>query len=156
ARATWRDHAIRDHWSEQVDRSIHPHIKPIGLITRLIGAVTQPSDLVVDFAAGSFVVMHAARRLGRNFIGCDLMEVWSEDPLDPGIRGGLAIVEQGENGPHLLAAIDVPVVGSGAKERVDVIALQQWLLQHAPYRAFIERAQSYPAQGASSGFKFGR
>jgi len=72
ARATWRDHAIRDHWSEQVDRRIHPHIKPVGLITRLIGAVTQPGDLVIDPAAGSFVVMHAAHRLGRNFSGVDL------------------------------------------------------------------------------------
>jgi len=40
--------------------------------TRLIGAVAQPGDLVVDPAAGSFVVLHAARQLGRNFIGCDL------------------------------------------------------------------------------------
>jgi site-specific DNA-methyltransferase (adenine-specific) len=38
----------------------------------LIGAVTQPGDLVVDPAAGSFVVMRAADQLGRNFIGCDL------------------------------------------------------------------------------------
>jgi site-specific DNA-methyltransferase (adenine-specific) len=72
ARATWRDHGIRDHRSEKVDRKIHPHVKPIGLITRLIGAITKPSDLVVDPAAGSFVVMHAARQLGRNFIGCDI------------------------------------------------------------------------------------
>ena len=72
ARSTWRDHAIPDRWPEKVDRNIHPHIKPIGLITRLIGAITQPGDLVVDPAAGSFVVMRAAHQLGRNFIGCDL------------------------------------------------------------------------------------
>jgi hypothetical protein len=34
--------------------------------------LTQPGDLVVDPAAGSFVVMRAAHQLGRNFIGCDL------------------------------------------------------------------------------------
>jgi hypothetical protein len=28
--------------------------------------------LVVDPAAGSFVVMQAAQQLGRNFVGCDL------------------------------------------------------------------------------------
>jgi hypothetical protein len=50
----------------------------------------------------------------------------------------------------------VPVVGTGAKERVDGIGLQQWLLVHAPYRAFIERAQAMPKQGSSSGFKYGR
>jgi site-specific DNA-methyltransferase (adenine-specific) len=69
---TWTDHGIPNRWPEKVDRKLHPHIKPIGLITRLIGAVTEPGDLVVDPAAGSFVVMHAARALGRNFIGCDL------------------------------------------------------------------------------------
>jgi hypothetical protein len=42
------------------------------LVTRLIAATTEPGDLVVDPAAGSFVVMHAAKRLGRDFIGCDL------------------------------------------------------------------------------------
>jgi hypothetical protein len=35
-------------------------------------AVTQPGDLVVDPAAGSFVVMLAARQLGCTFICCDL------------------------------------------------------------------------------------
>ena len=72
AKSTWCDHSIPSRWPEKVDRKIHPHIKPIDLITRLIGAVTQPGDLVVDPAAGSFVVMRAARQLGRNFIGCDL------------------------------------------------------------------------------------
>jgi len=74
AKSTWRDHAIANRWPEKVDRSIHPHSNPIGLITRLIGAITHPGDLVVDPAAGSFAVMHAAHELGRNFIGCDLME----------------------------------------------------------------------------------
>jgi DNA modification methylase len=57
---------------EKVDRTLHPHIKPIGLITRLIEAITSCGDLVVDPAAGSFVVMHAANQLGREFIGCDI------------------------------------------------------------------------------------
>ena len=72
AKRTWHDHSIPSRWPEKVDRKIHPHVKPIGLITRLIRAVTQPGDLVVDPAAGSFVVMRAAHELGRNFIGCDL------------------------------------------------------------------------------------
>jgi site-specific DNA-methyltransferase (adenine-specific) len=72
AKSTWRDHSIPSRWIEKIDRDIHPHVKPIGLITRLIGAITQPGDLVVDPAAGSFVVMRAAHQLGRNFIGCDL------------------------------------------------------------------------------------
>ena len=74
AKATWRDHGIRDRWVEKVDPRIHPHIKPAGLIRRLIGAVTAPGDLIVDPAAGSFLVMHIAHELGRRFIGCDISQ----------------------------------------------------------------------------------
>jgi DNA modification methylase len=38
----------------------------------LIEAVTAPGDLIVDPCAGSFVVMHAALELGREFVGCDI------------------------------------------------------------------------------------
>jgi site-specific DNA-methyltransferase (adenine-specific) len=72
ARATWRDHGIPDRWVEKVNRSVYPHMKPIDLIKRLIAATTEPGDLVVDPAAGSFNVMHAACELGRDFIGCDI------------------------------------------------------------------------------------
>jgi site-specific DNA-methyltransferase (adenine-specific) len=76
ARATWRTKpVIPTRWPESIVRpkSQHPHIKPIGLITALIEAITDPGDLVVDPAAGSFTVMHAAHALGRDFVGCDLM-----------------------------------------------------------------------------------
>jgi hypothetical protein len=72
AKETWRDHSIPSRWTEKVDRRIHPHIKPAGLIGRLIAAVTKTGDLVIDPAAGSFTVMHVAHELGRRFIGCDL------------------------------------------------------------------------------------
>jgi site-specific DNA-methyltransferase (adenine-specific) len=78
ARATWTDHGIPDRWIEKVDRKVHPHVKPIRLLARLIAATTQPGDLVVDPAAGSFVVMHAAHQLGREFVGCDLVDFGPE------------------------------------------------------------------------------
>jgi crossover junction endodeoxyribonuclease RuvC len=77
--------------------------------------------------------------------------------VDPGIRGGLAIVSIGANAaPCLIDAIDIPVAGIGAKERVDVLAIHNWIAQHAPQYALIERAQAMPKRGASSGFKYGR
>ena len=78
--------------------------------------------------------------------------------IAPGIRGGLAIVFVGANGaaPQLVDAIDIPVAGVGAKERVDVLAIRDWIVRHAPQHALIERAQAMPKQGASSGFKYGR
>jgi hypothetical protein len=77
ARATWADHSIADRWVEKVDQALHqhikhPHIKPLRLIFRLIKATTKPGDLVVDPAAGSFVVMHAAHYAQREFTGCDI------------------------------------------------------------------------------------
>jgi crossover junction endodeoxyribonuclease RuvC len=77
--------------------------------------------------------------------------------VDPGVRGGLALVEINDSAaPQLIDAIDIPVVGSGAKERVDVLAIRAWVAVHKPDHALIERAQAMPKQGASSGFKYGR
>lgn len=77
--------------------------------------------------------------------------------VDPGIRGGLAVVAVADDAaPQLVAAIDIPVIGTGAKERVDVAAIRNFIDQHQPIRALIERAQAMPKQGSSSGFKYGR
>jgi crossover junction endodeoxyribonuclease RuvC len=86
--------------------------------------------------------------------------------VDPGVRGGLAIVSVGNisvgNGgdgafPAIIVdAIDIPVAGAGAKERVDVLAIRDWIVKHGPDLALIERAQALPRQGSSSGFKYGR
>jgi len=77
--------------------------------------------------------------------------------VDPGISGGLAIVEITDRAaPVLVECIDIPVVGTGAKERVDVAAIRNFIDRHKPIRALIERAQAMPKQGASSGFKYGR
>jgi crossover junction endodeoxyribonuclease RuvC len=77
--------------------------------------------------------------------------------VDPGIRGGCAIVMVRDGAaPEVVDIIDIPVAGVGAKERVDVLAMRAWIEQHRPDHAYIERAQAMPKQGASSGFKFGR
>jgi crossover junction endodeoxyribonuclease RuvC len=77
--------------------------------------------------------------------------------IDPGIKGGLAIITVDDcAAPRLIDAIDIPVTGTGAKERVDAIAIRAWIVSHKPQHAYIERAQAMPKQGASSGFKYGR
>jgi len=78
--------------------------------------------------------------------------------IDPGaVSGGCAVIEI-SNGvaPHLVDAIDLPVVGVKAKQRIDVLGLRTWIQQHQPDHAVIERGQAMPQQGASSGFKYGR
>jgi crossover junction endodeoxyribonuclease RuvC len=74
--------------------------------------------------------------------------------VDPGIHGGLAVVDSAA--PQIIDSIELPVVGVGAKERIDVLAIRSWVEMHRPDHAMIERAQAMPKQGASSGFKYGR
>ena len=65
--------------------------------------------------------------------------------VDPGIRGGLAIITVDDGAaPRLVDAIDIPVTGTGAKERVDAIALRDWIVTHKPQHAYIERGQAMP------------
>jgi len=77
--------------------------------------------------------------------------------IDPGLNGAISIVAQENSAAaRVVDAFDVPLLGSGAKLRVDVIAVQEWLLRHGPTAAFIERAGVMPRQGVASGFKYGR
>ena len=99
---SWHDHGIPSRWSEKVDTREHPHVKPTDLIARLIGAVTEPGDLVVDPAGGSFGVMHVARRLGRNFIGCDIAY---QPPVDVGAGQVFAQIGQTPENDHLVGDV---------------------------------------------------
>ena len=77
--------------------------------------------------------------------------------IDGGIHGGLSIVDIVDGAaPQLVDAIDVPVAGVKAKERVNVLAIRTWIGTHKPDHAVLERGQAMPRQGASSGFKYGR
>jgi hypothetical protein len=76
--------------------------------------------------------------------------------VDPGLSGALAIVEFIGGIPVLVDTIDMPSTGTGAKARVDIIAAASWIAKHAPSTAYVERAQAFPGQGASSGFSHGR
>jgi len=75
AKGVWQLHDIPDVWSERIDNGgrNHTHSKPIELQRRLIEAVTNPGDIIVDPAAGGYSVLAAAQAAGRHFLGCDLM-----------------------------------------------------------------------------------
>lgn len=76
AKGAWTRRDIPDIRTEKITDKSHPHIKPVHLIQDLIEATTAPGDLILDPAAGSFAVLHAAQALGRRFIGCDLAPVF--------------------------------------------------------------------------------
>ena len=72
AKGVWVDHSIPGVWTERIDGIFPGYRKPVNLQRRLISAVTNKGDFVIDPAAGSFSVMVAALAEGRNFIGCDV------------------------------------------------------------------------------------
>lgn len=72
AKGVWTRHDIPDVWVEPVAKSPHTHRKPVGLQAALIEAVSNPGDVVVDPAAGSFSVLEACELTDRRFLGCDI------------------------------------------------------------------------------------
>lgn len=72
AKGVWMAHDIPDVWTEKVSRNGHTHAKPVELQARLIEAVSNPGDVVLDPAAGSFSVLQACKSVGRRFLGCDI------------------------------------------------------------------------------------
>lgn len=73
AKGVWKNHSIRDIWSEKVDNKGHIHKKPIHLTTTLIECVTEEGDIVLDPCAGSFMTLEACKLTKRNFIGTDIV-----------------------------------------------------------------------------------
>jgi crossover junction endodeoxyribonuclease RuvC len=77
--------------------------------------------------------------------------------IDPGLAGGLAVVEAVDGAaPTILDCRDIPTLGSGAKTRIDVLAIRDFINEHKPALALIERAGVMPKAGNASGFKYGR
>lgn len=75
AKGVWRVHDIPDVWDEKIENGDknHTHAKPVGLQKRLIKAVTNEGDIVVDPSAGGYSVLKSAVEMGRHFIGCDIL-----------------------------------------------------------------------------------
>lgn len=73
AKGAWRVHDIPDVWDEKLPGRAG-HAKPVGLQARLIEALTEPGEIVLDPAAGSYSVLHASLRTRRRFLGCDVCE----------------------------------------------------------------------------------
>ena len=72
AKGVWKIHNIPDVLREKVERKGHPHRKPLAIQSKLMEAVSNEKDVVVDPAAGSFSVMEACKGCNRLFLGCDI------------------------------------------------------------------------------------
>jgi site-specific DNA-methyltransferase (adenine-specific) len=52
----------------------HPTQKPIKLMKRLVEKFTKDGDIIIDPYCGSGSTLVACKKLGRNFIGCDIKQ----------------------------------------------------------------------------------
>jgi site-specific DNA-methyltransferase (adenine-specific) len=73
AKGVWLAHDIPDVWNERLDARF-AHAKPVKLQARLMEALTNFGDIVIDPAAGSYSVLEACRLTNRQFLGCDIVE----------------------------------------------------------------------------------
>jgi crossover junction endodeoxyribonuclease RuvC len=77
--------------------------------------------------------------------------------VDIGFMGAIALLETvGRTGLRPVDVVDIPVIGVKGGQRVDALAIRNWIRQHAPAHCYVERTQAFPQQGRSSIFKFGR
>jgi len=71
---------IKDYWiinkihPKAKERTGYPTQKPEILLNRVVNASSNKNDLVADFFCGSGTTLVVAKKLGRNFIGCDISE----------------------------------------------------------------------------------
>lgn len=75
------------------ERTGYPTQKPEALLERLVSALTDPDDLVLDPYSGSGTTLAVAHRLGRRFVGIDASPISHETVLS---RLGPADVSQSE------------------------------------------------------------
>jgi site-specific DNA-methyltransferase (adenine-specific) len=57
----------------------HPNQKAVSILRPLVGAFSQPGELVLDPFCGSGSTLVAAAQMGRRFIGIELDGRWSQD-----------------------------------------------------------------------------
>jgi DNA modification methylase len=86
----WFCPRISGNSKERVD---HPTQKPEALLERIIRVATNPGDLVVDPFAGSGTTLAVAKRLGRNYWGCELSPRYAKLILERLAKQGGEVTE---------------------------------------------------------------
>lgn len=66
----WDD--IKPVQSQSAERLGYPTQKPLALLERIIQASSNPGDVVLDPFCGCGTAVHAAHKLGRNWVGIDI------------------------------------------------------------------------------------
>lgn len=86
------------------ERTGYPSQKPEALLERIVEALSDPGDVVLDPCAGSGTTLAVAARLGRSFVGIDQSDVAIETARARLERGGIVLRDAGSSpdvGPEL-------------------------------------------------------
>ena len=76
--------------------------------------------------------------------------------IDPGLSGGLAVLDEERGVPSLADLVDMPTTVYGKGRGIDGRELAGLLREWSPDMAVIESVHAMPKQGVSSTFAFGR
>ena len=83
------------------ERTGYPTQKPEALLERIVLALSDPGDVVLDPYAGSGTTLAVAARLGRTFVGIDKSEVALEIATNRLEAAGIRFAAQGPGIAHL-------------------------------------------------------
>jgi len=78
------------HWSSMtgvfsdgfISKPKHPYTKPVTLMEKLVLMYTNPGDTIFDPFSGSGTTAVAAIRHGRNFVGCEINQIFYEEACE--------------------------------------------------------------------------
>ena len=98
---------------------LHPTQKPEALLYRVISATTKPGDVVLDPFFGTGTTGAVAKRLGRQWIGCEREEGYRRIALER-IESALALDESALATMH--SRRDAPKVAFGALVAAGMLA----------------------------------
>ncbi len=107
------------------ERTGYPSQKPEALLERLVNALSNPGDIVLDPYAGSGTTLAVASKLGRTFVGIDASEVALETTLERLESLGVSLTREClETPPNSAPCVKRPLtltVGPGLyRSRADV------------------------------------
>jgi len=118
--------------SQAQERLGYPTQKPVALLERILNASSNPGDVVLDPFCGCGTTVHAAQKLGRQWMGIDvthlaigLIEKRLKDAF-PGVTYKLHGVPADIAGARQMFADDDPTKKEFEKWAVSLIGAQPW------------------------------
>ncbi len=126
----WTDLESLRSWHKE--RLGYPTQKPVALLERILNASSNPGDVVLDPFCGCGTTVHAAQKLGRQWMGIDvthlaigLIEKRLKDAF-PGVQYKLHGVPADIAGARQMFADDDPTKKEFEKWAVSLIGAQPW------------------------------